>query len=97
MEKILLNINEKNIIHFHNYTKLPKQNARNERINRTILEEFMINRSYLFFADINLFNKKLNKYLYRYNFERPHGRFNKKLTPFQSHRELVTNDIIMVN
>ena len=90
-------INEQNITHYHTYPKSPKQNARCERVNRTIQEEFMINHTNLLFTDIKLFNKKLNKYLHWYNFERPHCRFNNKLTPFQRHRELVSNDIIAVN
>ncbi|MFN8770246.1 MAG: integrase core domain-containing protein, partial [Neisseriaceae bacterium] len=71
-----------------------KQNARCERVNRTIQDEFMIKYESLLFRDINLFNKKLDKYLRWYNFDRVHARFDNEITPFQRHRQLVQNDII---
>ena len=39
----------------------------------------------LLFSDINLFNKKLYKYLHWYNFKRIHQRFDNKITPFKRH------------
>ena len=52
-------LKENNVIHYHTYPKTPKQNARCERVNRTIQDEFMIKYGNLLFYDINLFNKKL--------------------------------------
>lgn len=89
-------IKEQGAIHYHTYPKTPKQNARCERVNRTIQEEFMIKYGNLLFNDINLFNKKLDKYLRWYNFERVHARFGNKMTPFQQHRQLVNDGKIIV-
>ena len=88
-------LSENNIIHYHTYPKSPKQNARCERVNRTIQDEFMIKHGNLLFNDITLFNKKLLKYLRWYNFERVHQRFNNKMTPFQRHLELTKHDTII--
>ncbi len=82
-------IKEIEVTHYHTYPKTPKQNARCERVNRTIQDEFMIKYGNLLFDDINLFNKKLYKYLRWYNFERVHARFDNKITPFERHRQLV--------
>lgn len=84
-------IKENDAIHYHTYPKTPKQNARCERVNRTIQDEFMIKYGNLLFDDINLFNKKLDKYLRWYNFERVHARFSNKMTPFERHRKLVND------
>ena len=84
-------IKENNVIHYHTYPKTPKQNARCERVNRTIQDEFMIKYGNLLFADIHEFNRKLDKYLRWYNFERVHARFKNKMTPFERHRQLVND------
>ena len=89
-------IKEQGAIHYHTYPKTPKQNARCERVNRTIQDEFMIKYGNLLFDDINSFNKQLDKYLRWYNFERVHARFGNKMTPFQRHRQLV-NDGKIIN
>ncbi len=88
-------IKEQDAIHYHTYPKTPKQNARCERVNRTIQDEFMIKYGNLLFDDINLFNKKLEKYLHWYNFKRVHARFGNKMTPFQRHRQLVKDGKII--
>lgn len=82
-------------IHYHTYPKTPQQNARCERLNRTIQDEFMIKYGNLLFDDINLFNKKLDEYIHWYNFKRVHARFGNKMTPFQRHRELVNGGKII--
>jgi transposase InsO family protein len=82
-------VKQNDITHYHTYPKTPKQNARCERVNRTIQDEFMIKYGNLLFVDINLFNRKLDKYLRWYNFERVHYRFGNKMTPFEKHRQLV--------
>ena len=78
---ILLLVLIKNLHH----PKTPKQNAKCERVNQTIQDEFMIKYGNLLFSNLNLFNKKLTKYLYWFNFKRVHQRFNNKITPFQRH------------
>jgi transposase InsO family protein len=88
-------IQEQNVTHYHTYPKTPKQNARCERVNRTIQEEFMIKHGNLLFEDLNLFNKKLDKYLHWYNFKRVHARFGNKMTPFQRHLELAKDGKIV--
>ncbi|MCC2644416.1 MAG: Integrase catalytic region, partial [Burkholderiales bacterium] len=88
-------IEDNDVIHYHTYPKSPKQNARCERVNRTIQNEFMIKYGNLLFDDIHLFNKKLDKYLRWYNFERVHARFDNKMTPFERHRQLVNNGKII--
>lgn len=88
-------VKEQGATHYHTYPKSPKQNARCERVNRTIQDEFMIKYGNLLFEDINLFNKKLEKYLRWYNFERVHARFGNKITPFERHRQLVKDGKII--
>lgn len=88
-------VKEQGAIHYHTYPKSPKQNARCERVNRTIQDEFMIKYGNLLFDDINLFNKRLDEYLRWYNFERVHARFGNKMTPFQRHRQLVNDGKII--
>lgn len=81
--------------HYHTYPKSPKQNARCERLNRTIQDEFMIKYGNLLFDDIKQFNKKLDKYIHWYNFKRVHARFDNKMTPFQRHRQLLNDGKII--
>jgi len=78
-------LKENHITHYHTYHKTPKQNARCERVNRTIQDEFMIKYGGLLFDNIHLSNKKLLKYLHWYNFKRVHFRFSNNMTPFQYH------------
>jgi len=59
-----------NIPHYWSRTRTPKDNAVNERFNRTLQEEFvqlghMTN-------NITIFNKNLTEWLVEYNFQRPH-------------------------
>lgn len=84
-------VKENKITHYHTYPKTPKQNARCERLNRTIQDEFMIKYTNLLFSDIQAFNRELNTYLRWYNFERVHARFGNKMTPFERHRQLINN------
>jgi len=84
-------LKQNNITHYHTYPKTPKQNARCERVNRTIQDEFMIKHGNLLFDDITLFNKKLARYLYWFNFKRVHYRFSNKMTPFQYHLQITQN------
>jgi transposase InsO family protein len=59
-----------NIPHYHSRVKTPKDNAVNERFNRTIEEEFIVMGNLV--ADTNLFNQRLTEWLVEYNFKRPH-------------------------
>jgi len=60
------------IIHFWNYPRSPKMNARVERFNRTIQEEFMDMDLYLMADDLEQWNSNLMDWLIYYNTERPH-------------------------
>jgi transposase InsO family protein len=59
-----------NIPHYYSRTHTPKDNAVNERFNKTLREEFldMGNLTY----DTKLFNQNLTEGLIKYNFHRPH-------------------------
>lgn len=87
-------IQDNNITHYHTYPKTPKQNARCERVNRTIQDEFMIKHGNLLFDNLTLFSQKLRNYLHWYNFKRVHHRFGNKMTPFEKHLELTKHDKI---
>jgi transposase-like protein len=56
--------------HYHSRVRTPKDNAVNERFNRTIQDEF-INMGNMT-DDVEVFNKKLTEWLIHYNFQRPH-------------------------
>ena len=59
-----------NINHYWSRVKTPKDNAVNERFNRTLQEEFIDQGNMT--NDVALFNKKLTEWLIEYNFRRPH-------------------------
>lgn len=59
-----------NIPHYHSRVKTPKDNAVNERFNRTLDDEFL--RMGNLAADTVYFNKRLTEWLIEYNFKRPH-------------------------
>lgn len=67
-----LYLEEKGVKHIFIYPNSPKLNGVVERFNRTIQEEF-INRSDEIFYDQDKFTLKLNRYLYWYNYKRPHS------------------------
>ena len=62
---------EFNIPQYHSRVKTPKDNAVNERFNRTIQEEF-INLENMT-LDTDRFNRNLTEWLIEYNFRRPHA------------------------
>jgi len=64
-------LEEENITHKFIYPRLCKVNGVIERFNRTIQEE-CIKRSDELYYDIDKFEKELTKYLYWYNYKRPH-------------------------
>jgi len=59
-----------NIPHYHSRVKTPKDNAVNERFNRTLEEEFLAMGNLT--SDTVFFNQKLTEWLVEYNFKRPH-------------------------
>jgi putative transposase len=61
----------RDIKHIFIYPRLCKVNGVVERFNRTVQEEF-IKRSDELYHDTKAFEKKLTKYLYWYNYKRPH-------------------------
>jgi putative transposase len=63
---------DKNIVHYWNYPRHPKMNARVERFNRTIQEEFMDSELDSMAHDLKNFNHSLMDWLIWYNTERPH-------------------------
>jgi len=61
---------ELNINHYFSRNHTPKDNAVNERFNRTLQEEFL--RQGNFHLDFQRFNQILTEWLVEYNFRRPH-------------------------
>jgi transposase InsO family protein len=62
---------EFNIPQYHSRVKTPKDNAVNERFNRTIQEEFISLGNMT--LDTEGFNRNLTEWLIEYNFRRPHA------------------------
>jgi len=65
-------LEEQNIKHQFIYPRMPKINSFIERFNRTIQEEFILRNDEIYY-DQKAFAKKLTKYLYWYNYQRPHA------------------------
>jgi len=63
---------DRQLIHFWNYPRSPKMNARVERFNRTIQEEFMDAQLDVMAEDLGEFNHLLMDWLIWYNTVRPH-------------------------
>ena len=61
---------ELNINHYFSRNHTPKDNACNERFNRTLQEEFLKQGN--FHLDLQRFNQNLTEWLIEYNFRRPH-------------------------
>lgn len=59
-----------NIPHYHSRVRTPKDNAVNERFNRTLEDEFLAMGNLT--ADTVRFNTTLTEWLVEYNFRRPH-------------------------
>lgn len=58
------------VAQYHSRTRTPKDNAVNERFNRTLQDEFISMGNLTF--DTTLFNRRLTEWLIEYNFRRPH-------------------------
>lgn len=65
-------LEEKQIKHQFIYPKMPKINAYIERFNRTIQEEFILRNDEIYY-DTPAMTRKLTKYLFWYNYQRPHS------------------------
>ena len=65
-------LEEQEIKHQFIYPRMPKINSYIERFNRTIQEEFILRNDEIYY-DQEAFAKKLTKYLYWYNYQRPHA------------------------
>ena len=58
------------LTHYWSRVKTPKDNAVNERFNRTLKDEFLAFGNMT--ADLAAFNRRLTEWLIEYNFRRPH-------------------------
>lgn len=65
-------LEEQQIKHQFIYPRMPKINSYIERFNRTIQEEFILRNDEIYY-DQKAFAQKLTKYLYWYNYQRPHA------------------------
>jgi transposase InsO family protein len=63
-----------NLEHYWSRAKTPKDNAVNERFNRTLQDEFVAFGNMT--ADTVEFNRRLTEWLIEYNFSRPHQALN---------------------
>lgn len=57
------------------YPRMPKINSYIERFNRTIQEEFILRNDEIYY-DTKAMTRKLTKYLFWYNYQRPHRSLN---------------------
>ena len=60
--------------HYWSRVKTPKDNAVNERFNRTLQDEFLSLGNMT--ADTTEFNRRVTEWLIEYNFRRPHQALN---------------------
>lgn len=65
-------LEEQRIKHQFIYPKSPKINSFIGRFNRTIQEEFILRNDEIYY-DQQAFSRKLTKYLFWYNYQRPHS------------------------
>ena len=63
-----------NLQHYWSRVRTPKDNAVNERFNRTLQEEFLGLGNMV--TDTGEFNRRLTEWLVEYNFRRPHQALN---------------------
>jgi transposase InsO family protein/transposase-like protein len=85
------------IIHVYSRVKTPKDNAINERFNRTLEEEFIEESEQfepsMFFDDLREANNLLTKWLTFYNFERPHQTLKYK-TPVEWYNHYQLKEVL---
>lgn len=75
-------LEKRSVVQFFNYPRRPQMNAKVERFNRTIQEEFANYHLNFLAYDLNRFNRELIDWLLWYNTERPHWSINLK-SPLQ--------------
>jgi len=81
---------ELHFTHYHTYPRTPKMNARCERFNRTLREEFIdFHKSDLLNPDT--FNNKIINYLIWHNTKRTYHAFKNKLSSIQFIMSLQAN------
>lgn len=68
-------LEEQRIKHQFIYPRMPKINSYIERFNRTIQEEFILRNDEIYYDQV-AFTRKLTKYLFWYNYQRPHASLN---------------------
>lgn len=68
-------LEEQEIKHQFIYPHMPKINGYIERFNRTIQEEFILRNDEIYY-DTKAMQRKLTKYLFWYNYQRPHRSLN---------------------
>ena len=68
-------LEELHIKHQFIYPKMPKVNSYIERFNRTIQEEFILRNDEIYY-DTKAMTRKLTKFLFWYNYQRPHRSLN---------------------
>lgn len=81
---------DQNIPHAFTYPRSPKINGVVERFNRTIQEEFLNRSDEILTRDVERLEGKLVKYLYWYNYQRPHRSLKLK-TPHDFLNQLTIN------
>jgi transposase len=65
-------LEEQHIKHQFIYPRMPKINSFIERFNRTIQEEFILRNDEIYY-NTHAMTRKLTKYLFWYNYQRPHS------------------------
>jgi len=65
-------LEEQHIKHQFIYPNMPKINSFIERFNRTVQEEFILRNDEIYY-DTTAMTRKLTKYLFWYNYQRPHA------------------------
>ena len=68
-------VEDKHLVHQFIYPKMPKINSYIEWFNRTIQEEFILRNDEIYY-DTQAMTRKLTKYLFWYNYQRPHASLN---------------------
>lgn len=68
-------LEKESIKHQFIYPRMPKINSYIERFNRTIQEEFILRNDEIYY-DTPTMTRKLTKYLFWYNYQRPHSSLN---------------------
>jgi len=90
------NLKELHLTHYHTYPKTPKMNARVERFNRTIQDDW-IDWHISELENPDIFNHHLMDYLIFYNTKLVHFAFQNKLSPMQYMLQWQSRQPIILN